>query len=107
MLVSSLQLLSNITLLGSEHLPGLQMGDIDHESRKEAHIKAGDYSVPSLLPQLYIDLESNADVHSIMVDCSPFQSVRSKEKDFHDIFLRTQRSLESLFPILSLNQPTP
>ena len=55
MLVTTFQLISNITLLGTEHLPGVEMGDIDHESRRETHIIAGDYSVPSLLPKLFID----------------------------------------------------
>ena len=102
MLVSSFQLLSNITLLGSEHLPGVQMGDIDHESRKEAHILAGDYSVPSLLPELYINLESSYDIMSIISDCSPSHADNLKEKDFHAIFHRTQTSLVKIFPTLSL-----
>ena len=102
MLVTSFQLLSNISPLGSEHLPGILMGDIDHESRREAHILAGDYSVPSLLPALYIDLQSDSNVMDILSDCSPSQSSQLKEKDFHNIFLRTQTRLATIFPSLSL-----
>ena len=78
------------------------MGDIDHESRREAHILAGDYSVPSLLPALYIDLQSDSNVMDILSDCSPSQSSQLKEKDFHNIFLRTQTRLATIFPSLSL-----
>ena len=78
------------------------MGDIDHESRRETHILAGDYSVPSLLPELFIDLESNLEIMELISDCSPFKSVHSKEKDFHNIFLGTQSRLKTIFPSLSL-----
>ena len=101
MLVTSFQLLSNISLLGSEHLAGILMGDIDHESRREAHILAGDYSTPSLLPELYVDLESNLDIMEIISDCSPSHASQLKEKDFHDIFLRIQVRLTTIFPSLS------
>ena len=102
MLVTTFQLISNITLLGTEHLPGVEMGDIDHESRRETHILAGDYSVPSLLPELFIDLESNPEIMALIADCSPFSSVHSTEKDFHNIFLRSQSRLKAIFPSLSL-----
>ena len=102
MIVTTLQITSNITLLGSEHLPGLQMGDIDHESRREDHIRVGDYSTPTLLPELFINLESNSEIMAIISDCSPFKSVHSKEKDFHNIFLGTQRRLATIFPTLSI-----
>lgn len=74
------------------------MGDIDHESRREAHILAGDYSTSSLLPELYIDLESNPDVRDVIADCSPSHASHLKEKDFHDIYLRTQSRLMAIFP---------
>lgn len=102
MFVSSIQLLSNLSLLGSSHLPGLEMGDIDHESRREDHILAGDYSVPSLTPLLFIDLESNPIIMFMIADCSPFKAIQSSEKDFHEIFLRTQNSLLSIFPSMSI-----
>jgi hypothetical protein len=102
MFVSTLQLLSNLSLLGSSHLPGIEMGDIDHESRKEDHILAGDYSVPSLLPELFIDLEADPVIISMIADCSPFKAIQNSEKNFHDIFLRTQKSLVSIFPNLAI-----
>jgi len=104
MLVTSLQMLSNICLSGSSHLPGIEMGDIDHESRKEDHIIAGDYSVPTLLPELYVDMESNPLIMAIISDCSPFKAIQSSEKDFHTIFLSTQQRLAILFPSISTQQ---
>ena len=68
MIITTLQITSNITLLGSEHLPGLQMGEIDHESRREDHIRVGDYSTPTLLPELFINLESNSEIMAIISD---------------------------------------
>lgn len=106
MIVSSLQMLSNICLVGSSHLPGVDMGDIDHESRKEDHLLAGDYSTPTLLPELYVNLESNPLVMSILSDCSPFKAIQSSEKDFHTIFLQTQKRLGLLFPSISIQQST-
>jgi len=102
MIVTSFQVLSNLSLLGSEHLPGLEMGDIDHESRREEHIHIGDYSAPSLTPALFVDLSAIPEVMSILSDCSPFKAVQSSEKDFHDIFLRTQKQLGIIFPTISI-----
>ena len=58
MAVTSFQLLTNISFSLGEWIPGLTMGDIDHESRREEHIILGDYSAPSLGPDKFIDLES-------------------------------------------------
>jgi hypothetical protein len=100
MIVSAFQVLSNITLVGSEHLPGVCMGDIDHESRREEHLVAGDYTAPSLLPHLYIELESDTRFMDLLRRCSPFKAEQYKVDDFHLIFLEISDKLRQIFPQL-------
>ena len=95
--VSTFQITTNISLVGSEHLPGIWMGDIDHESRREEHLAAGDYHAPSLLPHLFIDLESDINIMNIISRCSPFKAAQYKVKDFHSIFLEIHGSLRKSF----------
>jgi len=65
--VSQLNLLSNIWLMGSVHLPGILMGDIDKMSRKEFHEDNGSdirNVCPSLLPRLFVPLET-VEIHCL------------------------------------------
>jgi len=96
MAVTSVQMLTKIKLAGADWIPGLTMGDIDHESRREEHLAAGDYSAPSLLPQLFIDLESIPRVMEIVRDCEPSKAVQYAVNDFHSIFLNIQSQLSSI-----------
>lgn len=96
MAVSSVQLLTNITLAGVDWIPGLTMGDIDHESRREEHLAAGDYSAPSLLPHLFIDLESVPRVMDIVRDCEPARTEQYKVTDYHSIFMNIQQQITTI-----------
>jgi len=101
--VTSFQLLTNISLAGSEHLPGIEMGDIDRESRREDHLAQGNTNyAPSLLPHLYVDIESNPLIMKIIKDCSPFNPPQHKVNDFHQIFLEIQSTLRVIFPTTPL-----
>jgi hypothetical protein len=94
--VTSIQLLTNISFARSEWIPGLTMGDIDHESRREEHQIIGDYSAPSLLPELFFDLESIAPIMQIIKDCEPARTIQYSVSDYHSIFLNIQQQLSSI-----------
>ena len=96
MAVSVSQLLTNISFGGAEWIPGLTMGEIDHESRREEHLLAGDYSAPSLLPELFVDLESIPSVMEIVRDCEPSRTTQFEITDYHSIFLNLQRQMSSI-----------
>jgi hypothetical protein len=86
MIVTAFQVNSNIDLIGSDLLPGIHMGDIDHESRREDHINNGDYCAPSLLPHLFVNLSSNLAFMSLLQKCSPFHALQYRVNDFHAIY---------------------
>jgi len=97
MVVSSFQMNTNITLIGSEHLPGIWMGDIDRESRREDHLAKGNTNyAPTLLPQFYVDLESDADIMQIVSFCNPSNAVNTKAKDFHLIYQNIQQYIHNI-----------
>jgi hypothetical protein len=98
MAVVGIQVTTNISLLGSEHLPGIDMGDIDHESRREEHLIKGDYNAPSLIPSLFIDLEKSVEFMDILVQCSPSNPAKYKVLDFHDVFLNIHARIQSILP---------
>jgi len=84
--VASYQVLTNVSLVGSAWIPGLTMGVIDHESRREEHLAAGDYDSSELDSQLFIDLESNPAVMSIIAMCNPHNAEHYAVDDYHEIF---------------------
>jgi len=96
MAVTSFQLQTNISFAHGDWIPGLTMGDIDHESRREEHIVLGDYSAPSLLPELFIDLESIPSVMKIISDCEPVNTVQYAVSDYHSIFKNIQNKLSTI-----------
>jgi hypothetical protein len=86
MSVSAYQVLTNISLVGSEWIPGETMGIIDHESRREEHLVAGDYDPSELAPSLFVDLESNLSVMELISKCNPANPEHYKVQDYHEIF---------------------
>ena len=87
--VSQLNLLSNIWLMDSVYLPGIDMGEIDAMSRRETHEAKGmtmDVVCPSLVDELYVPVDSQAIV-SLFQSCDPSKSVLV-QSDFHANFLR-------------------
>lgn len=96
MAVAAYQVLTNVSLVGSEWIPGLTMGVIDHESRREEHLTAGDYNSSELLPDLFIDLESNSSVMSIILMCNPHNPAHYTVDDYHEIFQNIYGYLRSV-----------
>ena len=96
MAVTSFQLLTNISFSHGEWIPGLTMGDIDHESRREEHIILGDYSAPSLVPDKFINLESIPRVMDLIRDCEPFRAPQYVVSDYHLIFQNIQQQLSGI-----------
>jgi hypothetical protein len=86
MAVSAYQVLTNVSLVGSVWIPGLTMGVIDHESRREEHLLAGDYDSSELDPRLFVDLENNPAVMSIVAMCNPHNAEHYAVDDYHEIF---------------------
>lgn len=84
--VAAYQVLTNVALVGSAWIPGLTMGVIYHESRREEHLLADDYDSSELSPDLFIDLESNSAVMSIISMCNPHSASCYDVDVFHNIF---------------------
>lgn len=97
MFVAAFQMHTNVTLTGSEHLPGVWMGDIDRESRREDHLAKGNFNyAPTLLPELFVNLESDVDVMEILALCSPHDAIHTKAKDFHLIYQTIHHYLQKI-----------
>ena len=86
MAVSAYQVITNVPLVGSVWIPGLTMDVIDHESRREKHLLAGDYDSSELDPVLFVDLENNPAVMSILAMCNPHNAEHYAVDDYHEIF---------------------
>ena len=84
MAVSQLTLLTNINLMATTYLPGVEMGEIDAMSRREIHPDIAAVC-PSLVPSLLIDLEIPV-IHRLFQLCDP-AAVHSGERDFHQTSL--------------------
>jgi hypothetical protein len=90
-------LYTKITNVGSEYLPGSEMGDIDRESRREKHLLDGEFNVsPSLRPELFCNLPSVPAFQSLMAICDPSRSNSSSTKDLHLSFLTIHELLSVL-----------
>jgi hypothetical protein len=99
MVVAAFQMHSNVTLSGSEHLPGVWMGDIDRESRREDHLAAGNLNyAPTLLPEFYIDLGTDYNIMQIIAHCNPHDAINTKVKDFHAIYQNIHQYLKNIIP---------
>jgi hypothetical protein len=73
------------------------MGDIDRESRREEHLANGNINyAPSLIPNLFVDLESIPSVMSIIRDCEPARTQQFKVSDYHSIFQNVQRQISQI-----------
>ena len=80
------QLYANIFVNEVEHLPGEKMGDIDHNSR--------DNEAPSLLPELFISLESIPEFASLIQLLDP--SFTRNLQQHHTAFMQIHKLLSSL-----------
>jgi hypothetical protein len=90
-------LYTKITNVGSEYLPGSEMGDIDRESRREKHLLDGVFNVsPSLRPELFCVLPSVPAFQSLMAICDPSRSNSSTTKVLHLSFLTIHELLSVL-----------
>jgi hypothetical protein len=92
-------LYSKIELVDQAHVAGSLMGDIDAESRKEKHLLMGnlDYA-PSLVNELYIDLERNSDFLTLLKLINP-TNMGANVEEFFKMFMDIHSILSKLFPI--------
>ena len=89
--VSQLHLLTNIWLTHSTYLAGVDMGDIDAMSRLETHTALGKSSTeacPTLLPSLYLPLDTSAPVIQLFITCMPTASPPPDHSQYHLLFSR-------------------
>jgi len=99
--VSQLNLLSNIWLMGSVHLPGILMGDIDKMSRKEFHEDNGSdirNVCPSLLPRLFVPLET-IEIVRLFTACDPALQLTCPA-DYHANFICVHEYIRSIIDTL-------
>jgi hypothetical protein len=95
MAVSASQLLSNVSFISSTHLPGVNMEDIDRESRREENRAKGNLNyAPTLLSHLYVDLESCPPVMDILSACNPSNPTTYVVKDYHSIYKRLHKNIQ-------------
>ena len=80
------QIYSNIYVNEVEHLPGVMMGDIDHNSR--------DNPAPSLVPELYVSLDTIPAFKSIMELLDP--SIIRNLRQHHTAFIVIHQLLSEL-----------
>jgi hypothetical protein len=92
-------LYSKIELVDQIHLAGSLMGEIDAESRKEKHLLLGNLNyAPSLVPELYIDLESNSDFVTLLKLINP-TNMGANVEEFFRMFMEIHSILSKLFPL--------
>ena len=85
--VTWFQFYSNIFVSETEHLPGVEMGDIDHNSR--------DRFAASLQLELEISLHSISEFNQLMIICDP--SIKSNLMSHHQAFIRIHELLLCIF----------
>jgi hypothetical protein len=99
MVVCWFALYSTIELIDQIHIPGVNMGEIDAESRREIHLERGNLSyAPSLTSEFYIDLSSSAPFMELLEAICPTHHVQ-KVDEFFATFLRVHHALKLLFPV--------
>ena len=91
MVYTRFQIYSNIYVNEVEHLPGVMMGDIDHNSR--------DNPAPSLIPSLYVSLDTIPAFASIIKLLDP--SINRNLQQHHTAFINIH---ELLSVLLNYNQ---